>query len=75
MALPKGGLKLITVDGGHEVKNDSPITESVGVLYPGERIDVITERSLDKRATNDAKTGSPSYDFHLVITLDNECVI
>lgn len=75
MALPKGGLKLITVDGGHAVKNDIPITESIGVLYPGERIDVITERSLHKRGTGDAKAGSPSYDFHITITLDNECAI
>lgn len=35
-------MRVIQVDGGHAV--DAPWAESVGVLYPGERIDVVFER-------------------------------
>lgn len=33
-------MKVITVDGGGAVA-DSPIADTIGVLYPGQRIDVI----------------------------------
>lgn len=34
-------LQLITVDGGGPVSNATPQTSTIGVLYPGERIDML----------------------------------
>ena len=36
-------MKLVRVDGAHLVSG-APVTDSLGILYPGERMDVIVER-------------------------------
>lgn len=53
-------MKVVSVDGGGLV-DGTPDVNTVGVLYPGERIDVILEK------TNDAST-QPT----LTVTLDRE---
>jgi hypothetical protein len=35
-------MKLFRVDGGHPV-SAAPVADSLGILYPGERMDVIVE--------------------------------
>ena len=35
-------MKVIEVDGGNRI-GDSAITDSVGILYPGERVDVVAD--------------------------------
>lgn len=42
--MPNANMTVIQVDGGHRVV-DAPGANSVGVLYPGERIDVIAEKT------------------------------
>lgn len=41
MSMPNGGMEVIQIDGGNEIAT-APATESIGILYPGERIDIIT---------------------------------
>lgn len=53
-------MRVITVDGGHGVASDTAAAQSVGVLYPGERMDVVV----------DGEAGAGSSE--LVVTLDKE---
>ncbi|EGX88278.1 ferro-O2-oxidoreductase [Cordyceps militaris CM01] len=39
--LQNGTVQLLTVDGGGYVADDTPQTPTIGVLYPGERMDVL----------------------------------
>ena len=39
--LANAALQLITVDGGGTVSNSTPQAPTLGVVYPGERIDVL----------------------------------
>lgn len=55
-------MTLFKVDGGNAVAS-APMTQSIGILYPGERIDVVVQR-LDI-----AEQKSPE----LTIRLDREC--
>lgn len=43
-------MTVIAVDGGNPVAPNTPSATSIGLLYPGERIDVLVER---------VPTGSP----------------
>jgi hypothetical protein len=45
MALSEGYMTVIAVDGGNTVAPDTPSATSIGMLYPGERIDILVERS------------------------------
>jgi hypothetical protein len=42
VAIPSSHMTVFQVDGGNEV-NSTPRSSSVGILYPGERIDMIVE--------------------------------
>lgn len=57
-------MKVIAVDGGHPVASGSPAMGSIGVLYPGERMDVLVDRG--------GRTTRQSAE--LVVTLDGEYV-
>jgi hypothetical protein len=61
LSVPQAGMRVIQVDGGNPVTK-TPRAESVGVLYPGERLDLIAERTSDESAT-------PST---LIVSLDRE---
>lgn len=39
-------MKLITVDGGNMVSPDTPAATAIGVLYPGERMDLVVDRGI-----------------------------
>lgn len=39
--LQNGTMQLLTVDGGGHVSGDTPQTPTLGVLYPGERMDLL----------------------------------
>lgn len=56
-------MKLIQVDGGNTVV-DAPRTESISILYPGERMDVIIERA----------GGTQDRESTLTVALDQEYV-
>lgn len=43
--LENAGLQLIAVDGGNLVSKTTPQTSTIGVLYPGERIDMLLLRN------------------------------
>lgn len=62
-------MKVITVDGGSPVLKDSPLAPTIGVLYPGERIDVVADRSLTP--INDDAT-IPAKLPEMTIALDQE---
>lgn len=38
--MAKAAMKVITVDGGGAV-SDAPNADTIGVLYPGQRVDVV----------------------------------
>jgi hypothetical protein len=61
LSVPQAGMRVIQVDGGNPVTK-TPRAESVGVLYPGERLDLIAERTSDESAM-------PST---LIVSLDRE---
>ena len=54
-------MTLLKVDGGNAVAS-APLTQSIGILYPGERIDVVVQR-LNREEHMDAE---------LTIRLDRE---
>jgi hypothetical protein len=55
-------MKVIQVDGGQPVAGTSHLTNSVGVLYPAERVDFIVSWSESAVET----------DTEVIIELDNE---
>lgn len=62
LQLQRGGsLRLISVDGG-SIVDRAPLSAAVGVLYPGERMDVVLE---------DTK-GSKREEVQLTVVLDEE---
>jgi hypothetical protein len=65
--MKRGDMRLITVDGGGEVAEKTPTAHAIGILYPGERIDVI----LDRTASMD--DGSEETN-EMTIELDREYV-
>jgi hypothetical protein len=40
-AIPDSEMKVITVDGGHPIAEVSQPVNSIGILYPAERVDVV----------------------------------
>ena len=58
-------MTVIAVDGGNPVAPNSPSATSIGLLYPGERIDVLVERHPDLK--QGSEVGSK-----LTISLDLE---
>lgn len=66
-------MRVIAVDGGYPVAEDSPITSSVGVLYPGERVDLVVERLFPRTSDNNPDRGlPPSSHDEILISLDKE---
>lgn len=41
LSLSQSSMKLITVDGGYPVASTTPTTNTIGVLNPGERVDLV----------------------------------
>lgn len=64
MAVSTGSLQPITVDGGYPVNNETASAKAIGLLYPGERIDLVLDRT----------TGYAKLPANLTIELDRECV-
>ncbi|TVY39252.1 Laccase [Lachnellula subtilissima] len=59
--MPHCHMTIIEIDGGNEIER-SPEVSSVGILYPGERMDLLVECPM----------GSEAAGSHLSITLDAE---
>jgi len=51
--MKRGEMQLITVDGGAKVAENTPTTNAMGILYPGERIDVILDRTASMEDGSD----------------------
>lgn len=60
-------MKVLTVDGGHAVESGEQYWSTVGVLHPGERVDLVVDWSI---APAEAKTQA-----YLEVILDRESVI
>lgn len=61
-SIPDSDMSLITVDGGNPVAEVSDPVNSVGVLYPGERVDILiswSETFVDS-------------DTEIIVALDKE---
>ena len=41
LTMESGDMRVIKIDGGNDIVSSDPV-DSVGILYPGERIDIIT---------------------------------
>ncbi|UNI15436.1 hypothetical protein JDV02_001970 [Purpureocillium takamizusanense] len=67
LSLSEGSMQVITVDGGHAVANDTHAARSIGVLYPGERMDVIVQQASGTTARARSEQGAK-----LIVTLDKE---
>ena len=52
-----GSLQAITVDGNYPIS--SAIVESIGIIYPGERVDLLLDLDQDTRSR------SPKLDISL----------
>ena len=63
VAIPGISMTLIEVDGGNFVAG-AELAESIGVLYPGERMDVIVQRQSNDVAGQSADT--------VIVALDKE---
>ena len=57
-------VQIIKVDGGNDIVS-SDWVESVGILYPGERVDIITSGD---RATSLTITLDPEYGYPALLT-------
>lgn len=55
-------MRAIAVDGGCLLSDETPTAQSIGLLHPGERIDLILDRELSV----------PSREAALTIELDTE---
>lgn len=66
-------MQLITVDGGNPVGN-TPLAAAMGVLYPGERMDLILDRSLHENLSDQTYGMYPDKETKLTIALDREYV-
>jgi hypothetical protein len=61
LSLPKSRIVPIQIDGGNKIKA-SDVSKAVGILYPGERVDLVVEW--------DQKLGAK--ELQLVVILDQE---
>ncbi|TWU71937.1 hypothetical protein ED733_003469 [Metarhizium rileyi] len=68
MAVSNGAMELITVDGGYPVNKDTASTKAIGLLYPGERIDLV----LDHSSGNNPPYLADEPPTNLTIELDRE---
>jgi hypothetical protein len=64
-------MQLITVDGGSPVGN-TPLATAMGVLYPGERMDLVLDRSLHDTASDQTHSRYSDKETKLTIALDRE---
>jgi FtsP/CotA-like multicopper oxidase with cupredoxin domain len=61
VTIPGSEIKVVQVDGGNHVEG-SAITDSVGIIYPGERVDII----VDWTKCQD------EFSSYLIVALDRE---
>ncbi|KAG5977889.1 hypothetical protein E4U55_006454 [Claviceps digitariae] len=66
MEVSGGSIKPITVDGGNWLHEDTPRARAIGLLHPGERVDVILDRTVS--GSGDAASTKTS----VTIELDRE---
>lgn len=69
MSLTQGSMKVVAVDGGNPTAADTPKAASIGVLYPGERLDLVVER------TNRTQEESGAVSDEVTIKLNQEWVV
>lgn len=67
MVVSNGVMEVITVDGGCPVSHETASAAAIGVLYPGQRVDVILDRTTETPKSE--KTGLLS---KLTVELDRE---
>ncbi|EQK98377.1 Multicopper oxidase family protein [Ophiocordyceps sinensis CO18] len=73
LSLSHGAMRLVAVDGASPVSPSTPAAAAIGVLYPGERMDIIVDRTApidtdSTRGHNQADSDQPQ----LRIALDKE---
>lgn len=62
-------MKVVAVDGGNPTAADTPEAASFGVLYPGERLDLVVER------TSRTQEKSRAVSDEVTIKLNQEWVV
>ena len=67
MEVSDGSIKPIAVDGGNWLHEDTPRARMIGLLHPGERVDVILDRTVS-RSRDAVSTRTSS----MTIELDRE---
>ncbi|KAH8696228.1 multicopper oxidase-domain-containing protein [Talaromyces proteolyticus] len=71
LSISQGAMSLITVDGGNPVGN-TPIAAVMGVLYPGERMDIILDNSLHENTQGHSGIRHLGRETELTFALDGE---
>ncbi|KND87131.1 L-ascorbate oxidase [Tolypocladium ophioglossoides CBS 100239] len=72
MSISQGNMKVIAVDGGGAVAHGTPAVGSIGLLYPGERMDLIVDRHVPTTSESHESREEPERQGELTITLDRE---
>ncbi|KAK9443379.1 Multicopper oxidase family protein [Metarhizium brunneum] len=67
LAVSNGVMELITVDGGYPVDKQTPGTKAIGLLYPGERMDMILDRTWEY-----SHSSGHAISTNLTVELDRE---
>ncbi|KJK81349.1 hypothetical protein H634G_03368 [Metarhizium anisopliae BRIP 53293] len=67
LAVSNGVMELITVDGGYPVDKQTPGTKALGLLYPGERMDMILDRTWEY-----SHSSGHAISTNLTVELDRE---
>lgn len=65
-------MKVITIDGGSVVAHDTPAARSIGLLHPGERMDLIVDRNVPATPGSPKPREESKRQDELTITLDRE---
>ncbi|KAK2606296.1 hypothetical protein QQS21_003344 [Conoideocrella luteorostrata] len=67
IGLSHGTMRPITVDGGNSLNEDTPSAKTLGLIFPGERVDLIVDRAAVHTRETQNETSAK-----LTIELDNE---
>ncbi|KJZ74708.1 hypothetical protein HIM_05825 [Hirsutella minnesotensis 3608] len=70
LSLTNAAFRLIAVDGGYPVSSNTSAASSVGILYPGERMDVVIDRTAPE--ANAAGVASLPGQSEMQVVLDRE---
>lgn len=70
MELSSGSMQPIAVDGGNRLHEDTPRARAIGLLHPGERVDVLLDRTEPR--SSQLRDVVPMRPTKMTVELDRE---